>query len=75
MKLGPELFTDKTGKFKGKPIPIQMKDSSQVLIHNNNTTCEKVPFQCGDKLDHALNDMIADDIIEGPIEIEEPGMY
>ena len=74
MKLGPELFTDKTGKFKGKPIPIQMKDSSKVFT-TTIQPARRVPLQYRDKLDRALNDMIADDIIEGPIEIEEPGMY
>ena len=72
-KLGTSLFTDRTGKYKGKAIPIQMRNTKKVTPVIQ--PARKTPLHYRDKLDKKLDDMLAEDIIEGPLEVEEPGTF
>ena len=54
-KLGPELFTDKTGKYKGKPIPIQMRNSRNITPVIQ--PIRKTPLQYKEKLDKLVDKM------------------
>ena len=65
----PELFTNKTGKYKGTPIPIHMPDD-----YVTDTKPERrVPLQYKKLYLKELRRMWKEDIIDGPIEVEEPG--
>ena len=65
----PDLFTNKTGKYKGKPIPIQMPES----YYTQNKPERRIPLYYKERYMKELHRMIDEDIIEGPIELEEPG--
>ena len=67
----PSVFTDVTGKFQGEPIKIQLKlDTSPVI----QPPC-RVPMHYWERLRQELEKMKEEDIIEGPITIEEPGTF
>ena len=67
----PSVFTDVTGKFRGEPIKIQLKsDMSPVIQH----PC-RIPMHYRERLRQELGKMKEEDIIEGPITIEEPGTF
>ena len=67
----PSVFTDTTGKFQGEPIKIQLKlDMSPVI----QPQC-RVPLHYRERLRQELEKMKEQDIIEGPITIEEPGTF
>ena len=66
----PWLFQDKTGKLKGHPIKIQLHPNAMPTIQPPR----RIPVHYMEPLEKELN-MIRDDIIEGPLEAEEPGTY
>ena len=63
------LFSDKTGKCKGDPIKIQLKPDATPTIQPPR----RVPLHYRDRLEKEIQEMLKQDIIEGPLEIEEPG--
>ena len=65
----PELFSDKTGKYNGAPIPIQMPPK----YYTRTKPERRIPLHYKERYLLELQRMIDEDIIEGPIEIEEPG--
>ena len=67
----PELFTDSTGKFKGTPIEIQVRDDAVPVVQPQR----RIPLHYMDRLKVELEKMLKEDIIEGPIEVEEPGTF
>ena len=67
----PGLFSDKTGKFKGKPIQIQVKPTAVPIIQPPR----RIPFQYLERTKLEVEKMLDEDVIEGPIEIEEPGTF
>ena len=67
----PWLYQDKTGKFKGHPIKIQLHPNVRPVIQ---PPC-RIPLHYMERLEKELNSMIRNDIIEGPLEAEEPGTY
>ena len=67
----PRLFQDKTSKFKGHPIKIQLHPNAMPVIQ---PPC-RIPLHHMEPLEKVLNNMIRDDIIEGPLEVKEPGTY
>ena len=67
----PDLFTDKTGKCEGPPIKIQVRKGAVPVIQPQR----RIPLHYMDRLEAELKKMLEEDIIEGPIEIEEPGTF
>ena len=67
----PKLFANKTGKFKGPPIKVQLHPNATPVIQPPR----KIPLHYLKPLETELMNMLGDDVIEGPIEIEEPGTY
>ena len=67
----PQLFSDKTGKFKGDPIKIQVNSDAKPVIQ----APRRIPLHYRDRLKKELEKMIQEDVIEGPIQLEEPGTF
>ena len=67
----PDLFTDVTGKVQGPPIKIQVRKDAVPVIQPGR----RIPLHYMDRLKSELKNMKDEDIIEGPIEIEEPGTF
>ena len=67
----PNLFSDKTGKFTGKPIKIQFDENASPVIQPTR----RIPLHYIDSLNTEIDKMLRDDIIEGPIEMEEKGTF
>ena len=65
------VFTDRTGKCRGKPIKIQVRDNAEPVIQPPR----RIPLQYLSKLKQEISNMKRDDIIEGPIDIERPGTF
>ena len=65
----PGLFTNKTGKYKGEPIPIQMPDT----YYTRSRPERRIPLHYKKQYLTELERMKQEDIIEGPLEVEEPG--
>ena len=70
----PNLFSNKTGKCNvGGPIPIQLKDPDQ--IQTNVPRYRRVPLHYAAKFDKEVERLRQEDIVEGPLEVEEPGTF
>ena len=67
----PDLFTDVTGKVQGPPIKIQIRKDAVPVIQPGR----RIPLHYMERLESELKKMKDEDIIEGPIEIEEPGTF
>ena len=67
----PKLFTDNTGKVKGPPIKIQIRKDAVPVIQPSR----RIPLHYMERLESELKLMKDQDIIEGPINIEEPGTF
>ena len=67
----PWLFQDKTSKFKGNPFKIQLHPNAMSVIQ----PLQQIPPHYIETLEKEVNSMIHDDIIKGPLEVEEPGTY
>ena len=67
----PSVFTDVTGKFQSEPIKIQLKLGMSPVIQPPH----RVPMHYQERLRQELEKMKEEDIIEGPITIEEPGTF
>ena len=65
----PGLFTNKTGKYKGEPIPIQMPED----YYSRSRPERRIPLHYKKQYLAELKRMKQEDIIEGPLEVEEPG--
>ena len=66
----PHLFSNKTGKYKGKPIPIQMPEDYYVDYKPER----RIPFPYKETFFKEVGQMKEEDIIEGPLDFEEKGM-
>ena len=70
----PKLFSNKTGRCTvGGPIPIQMKEPGK--LQSKVPRYRRVPLHFAEKFDKEIDRMLKEDIIEGPIEVEEPGTH
>ena len=67
----PNVFTNRTGKFKGEPIQIQCKPDYTPVIQPSR----RIPLHYVSKLKTEIETMVKEDIIEGPITMEEPGTF
>ena len=67
----PALFSAKTGKFQGPPIKIQVHSNATPVVQPSL----RIPLHYMERLQSEIIKMSKDDIIEGPLEIEEPGTY
>ena len=67
----PRLLEDKTGKFIGEPIKIQVKPNEVPIIQPTR----RIPLHYMEPLEADIKQMIHDDITEGPLELEEPETY
>ena len=65
------IFSNKTGKFKGQPIKIHVNADAVPVIQPPR----RIPLQYVAKLKEEIEKMVKEDIIEGPISIEEPGTF
>ena len=65
-----DVFSNRTGKFKGQPIRIQFEEATPVVQPRR-----KVPLPYIDRLKKELKTMIDEDIIEGPLAHEEKGSF
>ena len=65
------VFTDTTGRFRGEPIKIQVKPNAVPVIQ----APRRIPLHYKKRAKAELEKMISEDIIEGPIDIEEPGTF
>ena len=65
----PHLFSNKTGKYKGKPIPIQMPEDYYVDYKPER----RIPFPYKEAFLKEVQRMKEEDIIEGPLDFEEKG--
>ena len=71
VKQFPRLFSDKTGKFQGSPIRIHVKDDVTPVVQ----PARRIPLQYIDQTKIEIRKMLEEDIIEGPIDVEEPGTF
>ena len=65
------FFSDVTGKVKGAPIKIQVREDAIPVIQ----APRRIPLHYMSRLESELKKMKSEDIIEGPLEIEEPGTF
>ena len=65
------LFSAKTGKLQGPPIKIQVHPNAIHVIQ----LPQCIPLHYVEQLQSEINKMSKNDIIEGPLEIEELGTY
>ena len=66
-----DVFSDVTGKVKGAPIKIQVREDAIPVIQ----APRRIPLHYMSRLESELKKMKSEDIIEGPLEIEEPGTF
>ena len=71
LKVFPSVITDTTGRFRGEPIKIQVKSNAVPVIQ----APRRILLQYREYAKAELEKMISEDIIEGPIDIEEPGTF
>ena len=67
----PSVFADNAGRFRGEPIKIQVKSNAVPVIQ----ALRRIPLHYRERAKAELKKMISGDIIEGPIDIEEPGTF
>ena len=67
----PQLFSNKTGKFKGDPIKIHVKADAVPVIQ----AARRIPMHYLNPTKREIEHMLNEDIIEGPINIEKPGTF
>ena len=65
------VFTDIIGRFRGEPIKIQVKSNAVLVIQ----APRRIPLHCSERAKTELEKIISEDIIEGPIDTEEPGTF
>ena len=66
----PTVFTDTTGRFRDEPIKIQVKSNAVPVKQAPG----RIPLHYRERA-KAVLEKISEDIIEGPIDIEEPEMF
>ena len=64
-------FSNSTGKAKGPPITFQFNKLAKPVVQRRR----RIPMQYIDRLKNELNEMVRDDVIEGPLEHEEKGSF
>ena len=67
----PSVFADNAGRFRGEPIKIQVKSNAVPVIQ----ALRRIALHYRERAKAELKKMISGDIIEGPIDIEEPGTF
>ena len=67
----PSVLTDVTGKSQGEPIKIQLKSDMSPVIQ----ALRRILMHYWERLRQELGKMKEEDIIKGPITIEEPGTF
>ena len=65
------IFTTKTGKYRGDPIKIHVQSDVTPVIQPSR----RIALHYVDRTKKKIESMLAEDIIEGPLEVEEPGMF
>jgi len=65
------VFSDRTGKFRGAQIRIQVEKDATPVIQPRR----KIPLHYVDKLEVEIKKMLEEDIIEGPLDEEENGTF
>ena len=66
-----DVISDTTGKVKGPPIKIQFQEDATPTIQPPR----RIPLHYMSRLEEELKKMKSEDIIEGPLDIEEPGTF
>ena len=66
-----DVFSDVTGKVKGAPIKIQVREDAIPVIQPPR----RIPLHYMERLEAELKKMKSEDIIEGPLDLEEPGTF
>ena len=66
-----QVSSDSTGKCIGDPIKIQIKSDAIPVIQ----PARRIPLHYLPRLENEIKQMLKEDIIEGPIAIEEPGTF
>ena len=67
----PESFSDNTRKFKGNRIKIHVRPDVNLVVQPPR----HIPLHYVDRLHDEIIKMVDEDIIESPLETEEPGTY
>ena len=67
----PESFSDNTRKFKGDRIKIHVRPNVNLVVQPPR----HIPLHYVDRLHDEIIKMVDEDIIESPLETEEPGTY
>ena len=67
----PEHFSSNTGKFKGDPVKIHVRPNANPVVQPPR----RIPLHYVDQLRDEIIKMVDEDIIECPLETEEPGTY
>ena len=67
----PSVFTDTTGRFRGEPIKIQVKSNAVSVIR----APRRIPLHYRERAKPEFEKMISEDIVEGPMDIEESGTF
>ena len=70
----PTIFTYTIGRFRREPIKIQVK-SNVVPAGSWIQVPRRIPLHYRERAKAELEKMVSEDIIEGPIDIEEPGTF
>ena len=71
IKDNPTLFSNRTGRYKGDPIHIHMKDDASAKVAPSRS----IPLQYHARLDKEINAMLDDGVITGPLKTVPPDMY
>ena len=66
-----DVFSDVTGKFQGAPIKINVMKEAVPIIQPRR----RIPLHYVDRLEKEIKKMLDEDIIEGPLDEEEPGTF
>ena len=71
MEQFPSVFSNSTGKFKGKPVKLHIKPDAVPVIQSP----KRILLHYVSRLKTEIESMVKDGVIEGPLSTEEPGTF
>ena len=67
----PSVFSEKSGRYKGLPIKDHVQDNVIPVVQ----PLRRIPLHFVDRTKQAIENVLVEDIIEGPIMTEDPGTF